>query len=74
MDSMSFIVRYPDFLGMIKKVSKEKYYPIIEKMEGWDPHDLVRPDTWFPTENSMFGYVYQLFLEEVRELDGDDKG
>ena len=43
-------------------------------MEGWDPHDLVRPDTWFPTENSMFGYVYQLFLEEVKELEGDDKG
>jgi len=32
MDSITFIQKYPEFLEMIKKVSKEKYYPILEKL------------------------------------------
>jgi len=73
MESIRFIQKYPEFLEMIKKVSKEKYYPILEKMEGWDPHDLVQPDTWFPTENSMFGYVYILFLSEIENMESHKK-
>lgn len=52
---------------MIKKVTKEKYHPIIEKMERLDSHDLVTPETWFPDENSAIGLVYRLFISEIRK-------
>ena len=52
---------------MIKQVIKEEYLPILETMGDWDPHDLVAPDKWFPNDNAMIGFVYRLFLNEVRE-------
>jgi hypothetical protein len=67
MDSMEFIRKYPDYLQTIKMVTKTEYYPVLELMEGWDPHDLVRPESWFPDENSSLGYVYRLFIKEVRK-------
>lgn len=67
MESIEFISKYPEYLQMIKKVTKDKYHPIIEKMEGLDPHDLVTPETWFPDENSAIGMVYRLFISEIRK-------
>jgi hypothetical protein len=34
-------------------------------MENTDPHDLVKPDSWFPDENAGLGYVHRLFIQEV---------
>jgi len=34
MESIEFITKYPDYLELIKKVTKEKYQPILIKMEG----------------------------------------
>lgn len=67
MESIEFINKYPEYLQMIKKVTKEKYHPIIEKMERLDSHDLVTPETWFPDENSAIGLVYRLFISEIRK-------
>jgi len=64
-----FVVKYPEYLKTIKMVTKEKYHPIITEMEGWDPHDLVKPNDWFPDENSMMGYVYRLFMREVKKME-----
>ena len=55
---------------MIKEVTKEEYHPVITKMESWDPHDLITPETWFPSEDSSIGFVYRLFLNEVGEVGG----
>jgi hypothetical protein len=49
---------------------KQQYYPVIAKMEEWEPHDLVKPDSWFQDENSATEFVYRLLLREVRKLDG----
>ena len=67
MESIEFINKYPEYLQMIKKVTKEKYHPIIDRMERWDPHDLITPETWFPDENSAIGMVYRLFISEIRK-------
>ena len=69
MESIDFINKYPEYLQTIKRVSKEKYHPVIEIMEGWDPHDLVSPESWFPDENSSLGFVYRLFIKEVRKVE-----
>ena len=67
MDAIEFIVRYPEYLETIRKVTKEEYYPALKKLEEIDPHDLVKPDTWFADENAALGFVYRLFMMEVRK-------
>ena len=49
-------------------MTKDEYKPILEAMGKWDPHDLVKPDSWFPDDNSALGFVYRLFLIEVRKI------
>jgi len=34
MESIEFIAKYPSYLELIKKFTKEKYQPILIKMEG----------------------------------------
>ena len=67
MEAMTFIARYPEYLATIRKVTKDEFLPILEEMEKIDPHDLVKPDTWFPDETAALGYVYWLFLKEARK-------
>jgi hypothetical protein len=68
MDAIAFIARYPEYLETIRKVTKEEYYPALEKLEEIDPHDLIKPDSWFADETSALGYVYWLFLKEVKSM------
>lgn len=67
MDAIEFIAKYPGYLATIRKVTKEEYLPILEKMEKIDPHDLVKPDSWFPDENAALGFVYRLFIMEIKK-------
>jgi hypothetical protein len=39
-------------------------------MDKWEPHDLVKPDSWFHDENSAIEFVNCLLLMEVKKLDG----
>ena len=69
MEALEFIARYPEYLETIRKVTKEEYYPALKRLEEIDPHDLVKPDTWFVDETSALGYVYWLFLKEVKAIE-----
>ena len=59
MDAIAFFARYPEYLETIRKVTRDEYLPILEQMEKTEPHDLVKPDSWFPDENAALGYVYR---------------
>ena len=67
MEAIVFVRKYPEYLETIRKVTRDEYLPILERMERIDPHDLVKPDTWFPDENAAMGFVYWLFLKEARK-------
>jgi len=67
MEALEFIARYPEYLETIRKVTKEEYYPALKRLEEIDPHDLIKPDTWFADENAAMGFVYRLFILEIRE-------
>ena len=67
MEAIDFITNYTSYIETIKQVSKDEYLPILEKMAKWNPHDLVTPKTWFPDDNSALGFVYRLFLKEVKK-------
>ena len=65
MEAIEFVTNYTSYIETIKKVTKDEYLPILEDMLNWEPHDLVKPDTWFADENAGFGFVYRLFVKEV---------
>ena len=64
MDAIEFIQKLPDYLNEICQVIKPKLIPILEELEKTDPHDVVRPDTWFPSESAARGYVWSMFFKK----------
>ena len=68
MEDFEFIIMYPSLLEKLKFLVNEKYYPVIETMEGWDPHDLIPDEKWFFDEKSALWYIFELFLQEVKKL------
>lgn len=68
MDAIEFIQNYPDYLTEIREVVKPELIPIIDQLSAIDPHDYVKPDTWFPSESTAKGYVWTLFLKKVKKM------
>jgi hypothetical protein len=67
MDAFEFICNYYMFLEEIEQVIKPELVPILEKLKETDPHDLITPGTWFVNTNQARGYIWNLFLQYVRE-------
>jgi len=67
MEAIEFVNNYQSYIDTIKKVTKDEYLPILEEMRKWEPHDLVKPETWFSTDSEALGFVYKLFLKEVKK-------
>ena len=65
MDSIQFIERYPILVKQIQEVIRPELFPIIDDLLEMEPHDLVTPETWFPNENSAYGFVWSLFMDKV---------
>ena len=68
MEAIIFIRNYQKYIDMIEKVIKDEYKPAVEKLRETDPHDLVRPDSYFDSEQSALGYVFNLFQIESKKL------
>lgn len=66
MDAIEFIAKYENYLSEIKGVIKLELYPIIDEMEKIDPHDLVKPDTFFSSETQARGYVWSQFIQMAK--------
>jgi hypothetical protein len=64
MEAIEFVANYENYLTEIEQVVKPEFLPVIEKLRAIDPHDLVRPDTWFQGSANARGYVWLLFLKE----------
>jgi len=60
-------VNFEKYLTEIEQVVKPEYIPIIEQLKETDPHDLLRPEAWFQSESEARGYVWTMFLKEVRK-------
>ena len=66
MDSIQFIERYPTLVKQIQEVIRPELFPIIADLLEMEPLDLVTPETWFPNENSAYGFVWRLFMDKVK--------
>ena len=67
MESIAFINRYELYLDEISEVIKPELLPIIDELRKIDPHDLVRPDTFFESENSARGYIWSMLIKRARK-------
>ena len=67
MDAIEFVSKYENYLTEIEQVVKPEYQSAIERLRENDPHELVKPDTWFQGENNARGYVWSLFLQEIKK-------
>ena len=65
MDAFQFVSNYEKFVDELAKVVKPEYLEIVNKLKAKDPHDLVRPETFFTSESHARGFVYQSFLAKV---------
>jgi hypothetical protein len=66
MDAIEFVNNYENYLSEIEQVIKAEYQPALERLRDNDPHDLVKPDTWFQGSQNARGFVWALFLQEIK--------
>ena len=66
MEALEFIEKYESYIEEIAMVTKSEYISIVDKMKEIDPHDLIVPETWFVSERSARGYVWNLFIRRVK--------
>ena len=64
MDAIDFVSNYVKYLGEIEQLVKPEYLPAINRLRANDPHDLVKPESWFNSETDARGFVWTLFLKE----------
>lgn len=69
MDAFEFISNYNGYLEEIEQVIKPGLLPVLEKLKETDPHDLITPETWFARTNHARGFVWSLFLENIRKAE-----
>ena len=69
MDAINFIRNYQYYLEEIENVAKPEFLPILKELKEMDPHDLIRPDTFFTSESDARGFVWTMFLRQVRKMD-----
>lgn len=72
MEAIVFVKNYMDYLEEISSVIKPDLLPIIDELEEIDPHDLVRPDTFFDSENSARGFVWSMFVKRTKKYNAPE--
>ena len=68
MDAIEFVNMYQSYLDEISMVIKPQYESVLNELRETDPHDLVKPDSWFLSEREARGFVWSLFLIRVKKL------
>jgi hypothetical protein len=68
MEAIVFIRNYLNYLDEIGEVVKPELQPILDELRQIDPHDLVRPDTFFIGESQAKGIVWEMFIKRVKRF------
>ena len=67
METIEFINNYTKYLDEIRDVIQPQLIPILVEMSEIDPHDLVKPESYFMAESHARGFVWSLFLQKVKK-------
>jgi len=74
MEAFVFVNNYLNYIDEIGQVIKPELQPILDELRQVAPHDLVRPDSYFDSENSARGYVCSMFVRKVNKDKFNRKG
>lgn len=74
MEAFVFVNNYLNYIDEIGQAIKPELQPILDELRQVDPHDLVRPDSYFDSENSARGYVWSMFVRKVNKDKFNRKG
>lgn len=67
MDAIKFVANFDSYLDEIRDVIRPELYSIIDELKSVDPHDSVRPDSWFQNESDARGFVWSMFLRRAKK-------
>ena len=67
MKAIEFVNNYQQYLEEISQVIKPELQPVLDELRQIDPHDLVRPDSWFQSESEARGYVWSMFVKRAKK-------
>jgi hypothetical protein len=65
--ALQFIKSYDSFVKEIELYIKPEYNYALQKLKDTDPHDLVRPDTYFLGYSHMRGLVWSEFVDNAEK-------
>lgn len=68
MEAIAFVRNYVSYLDEISLAIKPELQPILDELRQIDPHDLVRPDTFFIGESQAKGIVWEMFIKRVKRF------
>lgn len=68
MDAIVFVKNYLNYIDEISLIIKPELQPILDELRQIDPHDLVRPDTFFIGESLAKGIVWEMFIKRVKKF------
>lgn len=67
MNAITFIGLYDKYIAELEALTRDECKKAIKAMRQKDPHDLISPDTWFPSEYCARGFIYSTFLNECKK-------
>ncbi len=66
-EAIEFVMNYETYVKEIEVVVRPEFEPIIQKMLEIDPHDLIKPDSYFEGENDAKGLVWTIFMKKTKK-------
>jgi hypothetical protein len=72
MTSIQFVMSYIEILEELDQVIRPELYPAIRSLYVIDPHDLITPETWFPSRDAAVGFVWRLLAKRAKEITSAD--
>jgi len=72
MTSIQFVMSYIEILEELDQVINPVLYPAIRSLYVIDPHDLITPETWFPSRDAAVGFVWRILAKRAKEITSAD--
>ena len=66
-EAVEFVINYETYVREIEAVVRPEFKPIIQKMLEIDPHDLIKPESYFEGENDAKGLVWKMFVKKAKK-------
>ena len=71
LSAIDFVAEYETIVNDIEKVSNPKYAEVFAELRQIDPHELIEPHQYFPSENAAYGFVFKMLMDRLKKRGWD---